>query len=188
MSTSGRRRARPSYGTSVPADTVTTIYGPEGVGQVYSLTFHEGDLWISDQVGGLQVLSPTDATIYGVSVTADMGTTIVGPSSNIAKEQVAFDADENLYFGDSADTAGQGSVDVLAAASGTLFGQSVTANDVTALVTGLNQPDGVAVDPSGNLYYGDDSEDNVSVLPVATGSIFGEPETADTPGELFAGF
>jgi IPT/TIG domain len=179
------------YGKTVPADTLTSIATESG--SYTGLTWHDGDLWISTTSGSsgiVQVLSPTSGTFFGVSVPADTATTIITDdnSDNISPAQVAFDSAGDLFVATSSNFAGDGSVDVDPVASGTLYGQSVTVNTLHALVTGLNQPDGVAVDSTNNLYYGDDSLDNVSVLPESTGTIFGTPVTADQPTELYAGF
>ncbi len=176
------------YGTTVPADTLTTLYTAGG--QINGLTYFDDSLWISlsggEEGGAVQVLSGASGTYYGVPYTADTPMTIISSISNPG--QVAFDVHDNLYVGSIGVTAGSGSVDVDPYSSGTLFGHSVTADTVTPIVTGLNQPDGVAVDSDGNLYYGDESANQVGVLPVSSGTIFGTPVTADTPTELFGGY
>ncbi len=179
------------YGKTVPADTLTSI-ATEG-GAYSGLTWHDGDLWISTTNGSngiVQVLSPTSGTFFGVSVPANTATTVITDdnSDNISPAQVAFDSAGDLFVATSSNFAGDGSVDVDPVASGTLFGQAVTIDTLHALVTGLNQPNGVALDSSNNLYYSDDSLDNVSVLPASTGTIFGTPVTVNEPTELFAGF
>ena len=62
-------------------------------------------------------------------------------------------------------------ISVLPATSTTLFGQSVTANTLTTLLSGLDDPMGLALDTSGDLYYA--TQNGVSVLPLASGTVFG---------------
>ncbi|MFZ0668676.1 MAG: IPT/TIG domain-containing protein [Acidimicrobiales bacterium] len=174
------------YDTNIPADTLTSLT-PGGVGQTFSLDYHNGDLWISDSADGLQVLSPTTTTLYGVSVTADTPTTIVAATSSVDPTQVTFDSSNDLFFADSATTAGDGSVDIDPVASGTIFDQNITADQVHPLIADLNQPDGVALDSSGDLFFSDDSLDYIGVLPVSSGTVFGQPVNADTASGLFYG-
>jgi sugar lactone lactonase YvrE len=183
--------ATTEYGHTVPADTLVPIATEAGT--YTGLTWHDGDLWISTTFGSngtVQVLSPTSAMFYGVAVAADTATTIITDdnSDNISPAQVAFDSAGDLFVATSSNFAGDGVVDVLPVATGTLYGQSVTVNTLHALVTGLNQPDGVAVDSSGNLFYADDSLNDVGALPVATGNLFGQPVTVDTATGLFYGY
>ena len=74
---------------------------------------------------------------------------------------------------------------MLAATSGTLFGQPVTADTLTTLVSGLDNPIGVAVDGAGNLYYA--TQNAINVLPATTTTLYGQTVTADTPAALVSG-
>jgi IPT/TIG domain len=174
------------YGTTVPADTLTSLT-PGGVGYTYSLDYNDGNLWISDSAAGLQVLSPTNTTLYGVSVPADTPTTIVQATNSTNPTQVTFDSNGDLFFADSSTTAGGGLIRVDPATTGTLYGKSVIADQLRTLVGPLNQPDGIALDSSGDLFYADDSLDYIGVLPESTGTIFGQSVSADSATELFGG-
>ena len=61
-----------------------------------------------------------------------------------------------------------------------LHRMGVTADTLTPVLT---EPaiDSLAFDQNGNLYYTDDTDGTVDVLPAATGSIFGHSVSADTP-------
>lgn len=177
------------FGNFTP-DTVTTFASFNaypGVGAMEGVDFHDGVLWISDEYGGLQAYSPTATTLYGVSVPADTPTTIVAnPSSQTTATQITFDGSQNLYIAyEGSDPTGQGQISVLASSTGTLFGHSVTADQVTTLVPSLDRPQGIALDSSGDLLWSDSWDDDVSVLPSATRTVFGESVTANTPTQLF---
>ena len=173
------------YGTTVPADTVTQLVD-EGNQPTDSLTYHDGDLWISSAVNGsgfVQVLSATGGNYFGVSVPADTATIVV---NGIGSEQVAFDGSGNLYIANGGSETYNGGVYVLPVSTGSLYGQSVTADTLTQLTT--DQAYGIAVDvTSGNVYYstGNTAPQAVWALTDASGSVFGVSVTADTPTQLF---
>jgi hypothetical protein len=109
------------YGTTVPADTVTTLVD-EGNQPTDSLTYHNGDLWISSAVNGsgfVQVLSATGGNYFGVSVPADTATIVV---NGIGSAQVAFDGSGNLYIANGGSETYNGGVYVLPVSTGSLYG------------------------------------------------------------------
>ena len=70
---------------------------------------------------------------------------------------------------------------VLPRSSGRIFGHSVTANSLGTLVSaGLSVPLGIAFDSAGDLFIGNVFTNTVSVLPRASGPIFGQAVVADT--------
>ena len=85
-------------------------------------------------------------------------------------------------------------VRVVAAATGTFYGQAMTAGDIyTVAGTGhpgysgdggpataaeLSNPDGVAVDQAGNLVIGDTYNNVVRVVAARTGTFYGQAMTA----------
>jgi hypothetical protein len=173
------------YGTTVPADTVTTLVD-EGNQPTDSLTYHDGDLWISSSVNGsgfVQVLSATGGNYFGVSVPADTATIIV---NGIGSEQVAFDASGNLFIANAGSETFNGGVYVLPVSSGSLYGQSVTTDTLSQLTT--DQAYGIAINStSGNLYYstGNTAPQAVWALTDTSGPVFGVSVSADTPTQLF---
>jgi trimeric autotransporter adhesin len=54
---------------------------------------------------------------------------------------------------------------------------------LAARSSALNQPSGIAVDPSGNLYIADTANCRVRMVPVTTGPLFGQPMSA---GRLYS--
>ncbi len=140
-----------------------------------------GNLYESEFNGNVNVWPTTSGTIFGKTVTAGQANTLVTLNNTPA---VAFDSAGDLFISND-DGASGGSISVLPAANGSIFGQSVTANTLTTLVGGLDDPEGLAFDPAGNLYYA--TQNGISVLPQANGTIFGQSVTADAPKSLVTG-
>ncbi len=140
-----------------------------------------GNLYESEFNGNVNVWPTTSGTLFGTAVVAGQANSLVTLNNTPA---IAFDAAGDLFISND-DGASGGSISVLPATSTTLFGQSVTANTLTTLVSGLDDPQGLAFDTSGNLYYA--TQNGVSVLPLATGTVFGHSVTADTSTSLVTG-
>ena len=106
---------------------------------------------------------------------------------------VALDALGNVYFADSDNNR----IQMVAVVSGTYFGQVMTANDIytiagnaagsfgtsgdggTATAALLEAPYGLALDPWGNLYIADTSNDRIQMVPKTSGTWFGQVMTAN---------
>jgi IPT/TIG domain len=140
-----------------------------------------GNLYESEFNGNVNVWPTTSGTIFGQAVTAGQANTLVTLNNATA---IAFDSAGDLFISND-DGASGGSISVLPATSGTIFGQSVAANTLTTLVPALDDPQGLAFDASGNLYYA--TQNGISVLPLADGTIFGQSVTADIPTSLVTG-
>jgi hypothetical protein len=140
-----------------------------------------GNLYESEFNGNVNVWPTTSGTIFGQAVTAGQANTLVTLNNATA---IAFDSAGDLFISND-DGASGGSISVLPATSGTIFGQSVAANTLTTLVPALDDPQGLAFDTSGNLYYA--TQNGISVLPLADGTIFGQSVTADIPTSLVTG-
>ena len=155
-------------------------------GQVTNVAFDaQGNMFISQFAGHAQVLPQHTGTLFGQSVTAGKLTGLHAASSLSSESGLAIDSKGDVYLSDR--PAGTVSVIPTAAgaAGGTIFGQAVTANTLTTLLSGVNSPRGLAFDGSGNLYVA--TQNGVSVLPKAGGSIFGQSVSANTLTSLFSG-
>ena len=145
---------------------------------------------------GLAVLPSTSGTLFGHSVTANQLSLVsawpymTSSFTTTGDFGVAIDASGNLFVTD----AGGGGITVLPAVSGPIFGVSATANTPFALPVGDTTvgPAAVTFDSQGNLYYGTSgfvqgsASSALAVLPAASGTLFGQSVTADTPTLLTA--
>ena len=96
---------------------------------------------------------------------------------------LAFDHGGNLYVAN----VQNGTVSVLPKASGTLFGVAVIKNKPATVVSALSTPQRLAFDQAGNLYITSFLNNTVSVLPKASGTLFGKSVTANTLATLVSG-
>ena len=88
---------------------------------------------------------------------------------------LAFEAGD-LYIvntNTSPPTAINNTVSVFPERNGTLFGVPVTRHVLTTVFSGLSAPTGLAFDDRGNLYVANAQNGTVSVLPKASGTLFG---------------
>jgi sugar lactone lactonase YvrE len=117
---------------------------------------------------------------------------------------LARDATGNLVIADRSNNR----IRVVAAATGTFYGQAMTAGDIytvagdgsnefsgdggPATSAGLNAPGGVAVDGAGNLVIADTSDQRIRVVADSTGTFYGQAMTAGdiytVAGDGTAGF
>ena len=139
--------------------------------------------------------SMTGGNIYTVAGNGTPGYSGNGGAATSAEINgptgIAFDANGDIAIADTANNA----VRFVPKASGTYFGQSMTAGDIytiagttTAGYSGngaaatsakINAPAGVAFDASGNLLIADTSNDVVRFVPAASGTHYGQSMTAD---------
>ena len=174
------------FGTSVTAATWSTAgssapSSPTGIavdaaGHIYALVLNGGtgntDLW---------GLSASSGSLFGTSVTANTWTLLVSGIIGGSGTGAVFDAAGNLYY---TNISGSG-LFVVPAASGTLFGQSVTANTSFELTSADHAAYCPAVDPAGNVYFIDSSNFDIYVLPKASSTLFGVSVTANTVKQMF---
>ncbi len=147
----------------------------------------------------------TTGTYFGQSMTANDVYTVVGTGAtgNSGNGGAATSAHIDHVSGVAADASGdllistidQSVARIVASSSGTLAGQSVTANDIYALAgTGnasiqnysgvavdgqLNEPTNVSVDASGDVFIADTNDNIVRFIPKASGTYYGQSMTAN---------
>jgi hypothetical protein len=163
-----------------------------------------GNLVIADSFNSrVRVLAAASGTFYGRSMTAGDIYTVAGrtgrglsccPGAPAVAAQlpglraVAMDHSGNLLIG--ADTE----VEVAAAASGTFYGQPMTAGDLYVIAGNgmfggsgdggpatsarLHEPDGLAVDGAGNVIIADQQEQRVRIVAAVNGTFYGQLMTA----------
>jgi hypothetical protein len=208
------------YGQSMTAGDIYTVagdgnpYGFSGDGGPATsaeLSFPQavavdgaGNLLIADTVNDrVRVVAAATGTLFGQSMTAGDIYTVAGdgtggysgdggPATSTeldAPRGVAVDGAGNLVIADTANYR----VRVVAAATGTFYGQSMTAGDVYTVAgdgpggfsgdggpatSAELEPQGVAVDGAGNLVIADLGNDRVRVVAAATGTFYGQAMTA----------
>ena len=168
-----------------------------------------GNLVIADAANNrVRVVAETSGTFYGVAMTAGDIYTVAGngtggysgdggPATSAElfdPAGVAVDGSGNLVIADALNNR----VRVVAESSGTFYGVAMTAGDIytvagsgtggqsgdggPATSAGLNYPQGVAVDGSGNLVIADADNNRVRVVADSTGTFYG---VAMTAGDIY---
>ena len=163
-----------------------------------------GNLVIADTGHNrIRVAAAATGTFYGQAMTAHHIYTVAGdgtagyggdgrPGTGAELHSpagVAVDGVGNLVIADT----GNNRVRVVAASTGTFYGQAMTAGDIYTVVgdgtsgfsgdggpatsAELNSPAGVSVDAKGNLVIADTSNNRVRVVAVSGGTFYGQPMT-----------
>ncbi len=143
-----------------------------------------GDLWESEDNGNVNVWPATgNDTIDGQLVIPDQANTLF--TLGVDAPGMVFDSSGDLFIADDA-YPDNGAISVVPANNGeTIFGQSFGADEPSTLVSGLDNPTGLAFDSAGNLYYA--TQNDVEVLPASNGTLFGQSVTLGTPAVLASG-
>jgi hypothetical protein len=166
-----------------------------------------GNLLIANSpLGGtcstIQVVAASTGTYYGQSMTAGDIYTVAGDgtsgytgnggpalSAELSASGVNVDANGNLLITDEY----AGRIRVVAASTGTFYGQSMMAGHIYTVAGGgtsglgdggpatsgqLNDPRGATADLNGNLVITDTYSNFVQVVATTTGNFYGQPMTA----------
>jgi sugar lactone lactonase YvrE len=159
-----------------------------------------GNLLIGDVATGVLAVAASTGTFYGVAMTAGDIYRVAGggtgglgdggpaTSANLWAYGVTTDGAGNLVIGDGSNLR----VRVVAASTGTFYGQAMTAGDIYTIAGGgtslgdggpatsaeLGAPDGVAVDGAGNVLIADTGDNRVRVVAASTGTFYGQAMTA----------
>jgi sugar lactone lactonase YvrE len=162
-----------------------------------------GNLLITDPENGLvRVVAARTGTFYRRAMTGGHIYTVAGGGLHLgdkgpatqanlsAPEDVAVDSDGNLVIADS----GHFRVRVVAARTGTLYGQAMTAGDIYTIAgngthgyTGDGGPatratlwrtNGVTLDGAGNVLIADTGSSVIRVVAARTGTFYGQAMTA----------
>ena len=178
--------------TSGTAATSTDLNGPDGVA-----VDSNGDVYIGDRYASeINFIPVTSGTYYGTSMTAEDIYTLSSSVNNPA--EVAVDSAGDVFIANM----GANEIDLIPVASGTYYGQSMTADslyviagDGTAGLSGngsvstsaeLNSPTGIFVTSNGSFYIGDTSNHEVRVVapPPTITSVASATFTYDTAGSF----
>ncbi len=168
-----------------------------------------GNLIIADSGNSrVRLVTATSGTFYGIAMTAGDIYTVAGSGAQgssgdggpatsadlLSPDGVAVDGSGNLVIADTYNSR----VRVVAATSGTFYGIAMTAGDIyTVAGNGTNgysgdggaatsaevgQPDGIAVDGSGNLVIAATDNSRVRVVAATSGTFYG---IAMTAGDIY---
>ena len=201
---------------SLPGGQLTTpagtgSFGPLGDGGLASRANLEsacgttvdgsGNLIIADSgTARVRVVAARTGTFYGQAMTAGDIYTVAGgnfnglgdggpaTSAQVFPAGVTLDAAGNLVIADGSDQR----IRVVAAKTGTFYGQAMTAGDIYTVAgggfNGLGDggpatfaevgPAGVALDAAGNLVIADARNSRIRVVAVKTGTFYGQAMTA----------
>jgi hypothetical protein len=207
------------YGQAMTAGDIYTVAGDGQIGfsgdggPATSAQIHAFGGLAQDAAGNLvfadtgndriQVVAATAGTFYGqpmnpgdIYTVAGGGTGGDGGPGTAAKLKVplglALDGAGNVVIGDQRDFR----VRVLAATTGTFYGQAMTTGDIYTVAGGgccglgdggpataaSLEPAGVAVDGTGNLVIADPGNDRIRVVATTTGTFYGQ---AMTTGDIY---
>jgi len=179
--------------------TNAMLWDPQGV----SLD-PAGNLLIADTFNArIRVVAHRSGTFYGQAMTAGDIYTIAGGGDHglgnggpavgaelLSPQGMAVDAAGNLLIANSGDDM----VRVVAASTGTFYGQPMAAGDIytiagngtgvysgnggPATAAGVGSPQGVALDSAGNVLIAAEGISRTLVVPVTTGTFYGQAMTA----------
>ncbi|MBK8576262.1 MAG: hypothetical protein IPN90_11510 [Elusimicrobia bacterium] len=161
-----------------------------------------GNVYISDySTYRIRFIPKVSGTYFGQSMTANYVYTIAGGGGSSPDGVAATSANFNRLTGVSLDGVGNvyistigDQIHFIAKTGGTYFGRAMTANYIYTIVgTGagfsgdggaatlakINNPYGVSVDLTGNLYFADSSNNRIRMVPRTTGAHFGHSMTAN---------
>ena len=165
---------------------------------------HAGNLVIAGGYGNnrIRVVAETTGTFYGKAMIAgDIYTVAGGGTGGLGDGIPAIDAQLNDPGAVEVDHAGNvlisdgifdSRIRVVAAATGTFYGQAMTVGDIYTVAGGGNSrangipatdasvfhPAGVAADRSGNLLIAARPDSRIRVVAATTGTFYGQPMTA----------
>jgi hypothetical protein len=175
------------------------LYQPHGVA-----VDSAGNLLIADYYNKrIRVVAASTGTFYGQPMTAGDIYTVAGdgkrgfsgddgPATSAELDDpagVTVDGAGNLLIADTDNSR----IRVVAASSGSFYGQAMTAGDIYTVAGGgtsglgdggpatsaeLGGPEGVVVDGAGNLLIADTYNNRIRVVAASTGTFYGQPMTA----------
>ena len=172
------------FGQSVTAGQESTLVRFTSSQKAVGLAVDaQNDLLYSRNDGSVFAITAAARTIFGVTTVANIPTLIISGTSMLGP--LEFDTAGNLY----GVALSRGKLFVLPAATGTLFGVSVTANTPTQIFDFTSRwLWDVAIDPAGNILVSDgwSVSPGVYMLPHQDATVYGEVVTANTFVKLAA--
>jgi sugar lactone lactonase YvrE len=144
-----------------------------------------GHLFVADgqMIRTIDMNAGTVTTLVGVFHLVAGGTDGVGPQATFNVPSGLAYANGQLYVTDTENHAIR-KIDVKSATSSTIAGQigSPGAIDAVGTAARFREPEGLAIDSSGNLYIGDTDNDTIRMLALSTGAVTTIAGTAGMAG------
>jgi len=194
------------FGQAMAAGHIYAVTTPAQVDCLQGLASDgHGNLLIADPSNQkISVVAGTTGTFYGQPMTAGDVYTIAGNGENGFSGDGGPATSAELSFPQGVSVDGNGNVviadtlnervRVVAATTGTFYGQPMTAGDIYTIAGNGNigfsgdggpatsaemtLPEGLAVDGAGNVVIDDSDNNRVRVVAPATGTFYGQPMTA----------
>jgi RHS repeat-associated protein len=143
-----------------------------------------GDIFVTETGNStITVIPKNSGIIFGQQVQAGQATTLNAATGLSGLSRLSFNQAGDLFIANGDNNT----ITVIPKNSGIIFGQQVQADEATTLnaATGLNDPYGLAVNPSGDLFYVN-SGSSITVIAKNSGIIFGQQVQADEATTLNA--
>jgi trimeric autotransporter adhesin len=184
-----------SGGTGVSGNGRRAVTSPVDDLQAVA-TDHAGNVLLADirnpadqSTDQVQVVAAKSGTFYGRQMTAGDIYTIAGngqtaasgdggpaTAAGMSPSSLAVDNSGDVLIGDSSN----GDVRVIAAKTGTFYGQQMTAGDIYTIAQG--SPGSMVVDNAGNVLIADSHDVRVRAVAVVSGTFYG---VAMTAGDIY---
>ena len=142
-----------------------------------------GNIYIADESApsiGIVVIPSYTGFLFGQAVTAGTPLMLV-PEQDRIPTGVAVSPTGTLVW-----ALQNGDVYALSSTGQLVFGVALLANTPTRIAVSTKLTQGIDFDSSGNLYGIEQTPGGFSVIPVATGTLFGQSVTSNTPKILFS--
>ena len=144
-----------------------------------------GHIFVADgqTIREIDTKAGTVSTLVGVFGLVAGGTDGVGPKATFNAPSGLAYANGQLYVADTENHAIR-KIDVATATSTTIAGQigAIGAVDATGTAARFREPEGLALDASGNLYIGDTDNNTIRMMSLATGAVTTIAGTAGMAG------
>jgi hypothetical protein len=145
----------------------------------------DGNVFVINDVSSNIVVYPSQSgTLFGQSVTKGIPAVLAAATGLTEPSTIALDNSGDLVVW----SYQIGVMTIVPRVTGTIFGQSVTANVATTLnaASGLTSIVSMQFDHQGDLFVVDGSTETVQVIPSADKTLFGQSVTANTVVSLTA--
>jgi hypothetical protein len=175
---------------TIPFASINSANAAVNATTIYSMDYPDalaedsaGNIYIVDNATtgkiGIVVVPASTGTLFGQSVTAGSAMTLVTQQDSLPSGVTVSSSGVLVW------SLRNGDIYALSNTSEILFGVSISAWSVTLIKAATTLVTGLDFDPAGNLFGVINTPGSFSVLPVESGTLFGQSVTANTSKELF---